>query len=96
MQAEEANKSEANRASLAPVSFRLSNTMSKIDFEKDGSDADEEDGEEGVEMKLNQTIKSESGTGKMEMVGNQSKQHQGSELNKENRCSGNAELFQAK
>ena len=55
LQAEEANKSEANRASLAPVSFRLSNTMSKIDFEKDGSDADEE-GEEDVEMKLNQTI----------------------------------------
>jgi hypothetical protein len=70
--------------------------MSKIDFEKDGSDADEEDGEEGVEMKLNQTIKSESGTGKMEMVGNQNKQNQGSELNKDNRCSGNAELFQAK
>ena len=95
MQAEEANRSEANRASLAPVSFRLSNTMSKIDFEKDGSDGVEEDGEEGVEMKLNQTIKSESGTGKMEMVSNQNRQNQGSEQNK-NSGGGNGELFQAK
>jgi hypothetical protein len=94
LQAEEANKSEANRTSLAPVSFRLSNTMSKIDFEKDGSDADEE-GEEDVEMKLNQTIQSESGTGKMEMVGAQNKQVPGSEQTKDN-GGGNAELFPAK
>ena len=45
---EEVNKSEA-RASMAPVSFRLSNTMSKIDFEKDCSEVEEEEDN----MKLN-------------------------------------------
>ena len=96
LQVEDANKSEANRASLAPVSFRLSNTMSKIDFDKDVSEAGEEGGDEGVAMELNQTIKSEPGTGKMEMASSQNKRNQGSEQNKNGRSSGNGEIFQAK
>lgn len=34
---------------MAPVSFRLSNTMSKIDFDKECSEAEEEE----ADMKLN-------------------------------------------
>jgi len=96
LQVEDANKSEANRASLAPVSFRLSNTMSKIDFDKDVSEAGEEGGDEGVAMELNQTIRSEPGTGKMEMASSQNKRNQDSEQNKNGRSSGNGEIFQAK
>ena len=91
IQVEEVNKSEA-RASLAPVSFRLSNTMSKIDFEKDGSEAEEEDGD----MKLNQTIKSEPGTAKMEAAGHQSKQNPGQEPAKEEAATESQELFPPK
>ena len=83
---EEVTKSEA-RAS-APVSFRLSNTMSKIDFEKDGSEAEEEDGD----MKLNQTIKSEPRTGKMETASHQSKPNLGLKSAKEGAAAEQQEL----